>query len=77
VKRCLPIGSGVTEAACKTVVKSRMCVSGAGWSPNGCGIVLTLRSLHLTKTTWDSFWNKIDRYGIPNAKYFGTSSIKN
>jgi len=77
VERCLPIGSGVTEAACKTVVKSRMCVSGAGWSPNGCGIVLTLRSLHLTKTTWNSFWNKINQYGVPGKKSFGHCSSKN
>jgi hypothetical protein len=77
VKRCLPIGSGVTEAACKTVVKSRLCVSGAGWSQAGCGIVLTLRSLHLTETRWHSFWKKINQYGTPNAKYFGTHSIKN
>jgi len=76
VQRCLPIGSGVTEAACKTVVKSRMCVSGAGWSPNGCGIVLTLRSLHLTETTWESFWAKINRYGIPEMKRFGNNQVK-
>ena len=71
VDGCFPIGSGVTEAACKTVVKSRMCVSGAGWSPRGCGIVLTLRTLHMTKTTWDSFWTKIIRYGLPDAKKIG------
>ena len=30
LKHNLPIGSGVTEAACKTVVKQRMCVLGRG-----------------------------------------------
>lgn len=27
----LPIGSGVTEAACKTLVKQRLCGSGMKW----------------------------------------------
>ena len=27
----LPIGSGVTEAACKTLVKQRLCCSGMRW----------------------------------------------
>jgi hypothetical protein len=71
VDRCLPIGSGVTEAACKTVVKSRLCISGAGWSHRGVGLVLTLRTLRQTKGNWESFWTKISRYGIPNAKRFG------
>lgn len=72
VERCLPIGSGVIEASCKTVVKSRMCVSGAGWSQNGAGVVLSLRTLHLSKSTWDSFWSRIMRYGVPGARDFGT-----
>ena len=28
----LPIGSGVTEAACKTLVKQRLCGSGMQWT---------------------------------------------
>ena len=31
VKQQLPIGSGVTEAACKTLVKQRRCGSGMRW----------------------------------------------
>jgi hypothetical protein len=71
VERFLPIGSGVTEAACKTVVKARCAISGAGWSHDGVGMVLTLRALNLTESNWDSFWSKISRYGIPYAKQFG------
>jgi hypothetical protein len=74
VKRCLPIGSGVTEASCKTIVKSRCCISGAGWSHRGVGVVLTLRTLRQTKGTWETFWKRISRYGIPNAKQFGTKT---
>jgi len=71
VVRCLPIGSGVTEAACKMVVKARCSISGAGWSHDGVGLVLTLRALNLSEGHWDSFWSKISRYGIPYAKQFG------
>jgi len=31
----LPIGSGVTEAACKTLVKQRLCGLGMRWKDQG------------------------------------------
>lgn len=34
-KRHLPIGSGVTEAACKTLIKQRLCNSGMKWKHQG------------------------------------------
>ena len=61
---CLPIGSGVTEAACKTVVKQRLCGSRMKWKHSGAATVLGLRSLILTKGRWDQFWSKIDRFGF-------------
>ena len=33
----IPIGSGVTEAACKVLVKQRLCGSGMKWKERGCG----------------------------------------
>lgn len=66
VKDHLPIGSGVTEAACKTVVKQRLCQSGMKWKEKGAGIVLSLRTLVLTKGRWKQFWDKIARYGLPS-----------
>jgi hypothetical protein len=60
----LPIGSGVTEAACKTVVKERMCGSGMKWKQVGAATILNLRSLILSKGRWDQFWSKITRFGI-------------
>jgi hypothetical protein len=39
------LGSGVVEAACKTLVTQRLKVSGASWSREGAGGVLYLRSL--------------------------------
>jgi hypothetical protein len=77
VKRRLPIGSGVTEAACKTVVKARCSISGAGWAHEGVGMVLTLRTLKLSEGNWESFWSKISRYGVPHAKQFGKIEKKN
>ena len=49
-KQSLPIGSGVTEAACKTLIKQRLCQSGMRWKDKGAGIVLSLRSLMLTRS---------------------------
>lgn len=63
-KKGYPIGSGVTEAACKTVVKHRCCRSGMRWSTKGLNGVLALRQLVLTPHRWEGFWNKIDRYGF-------------
>ncbi len=65
VKKNLPIGSGVTEAACKTLVKQRFCCSGMRWKETGIKTVLSLRSLVQTAGRWNQFWNKIERYGVP------------
>ncbi len=62
-KHNLPIGSGVTEAACKTVVKQRMCVSGSRWKDAGASCVLALRTLKLTKGRWQQFWSYVMRHG--------------
>jgi hypothetical protein len=61
----LPIGSGVTEAACKTIVKMRMCRAGAKWKEEGAAVVLSLRTLIYTEERWEQFWAKVDRYGFP------------
>jgi len=63
----LPIGSGVTEAACKTLIKQRLCCSGMKWVTRGAQAIISLRSLVLTKGRWEQFWNKVDRYGYPVA----------
>lgn len=62
-----PIGSGVTEGACKTIVKMRMCRGGAKWKEEGAAIVLSLRTLLYTTDRWEQFWAKVDRYGFPIA----------
>ena len=62
-----PIGSGVTEAACKTVVKQRLCRSGMRWKEKGAAVVLSLRALMLTPDRWRQFWEKLDQFGFPVA----------
>jgi hypothetical protein len=63
IKANEPIGSGVIEAACKTLVKERLCASGMRWKEDGAMAVLKLRSLKMTKGRWEQFWNNIDRFG--------------
>lgn len=59
----LPIGSGVTEAACKTLVKQRLCCSGMRWKNTGAKIILSLRALVQSKGRWKQFWERINQYG--------------
>ncbi len=44
----MPIGSGVTEAACKTVFTERLKRSGMTWSHEGGQVILDLRVLVLS-----------------------------
>ncbi len=60
----LPIGSGVTEAACKTLVKQRLCGSGMRWKTQGAKVVLSLRALVQTTDRWQQFWDKIIQFGV-------------
>ena len=48
----LPIGSGITEAACKTVFTQRLKLSGMRWSNAGAQVILNLR-VTLLSGVWD------------------------
>jgi hypothetical protein len=54
-----PIGSGIIEAACKTITKQRLSNSGMRWTIQSVDDVLACRALTHTpgrwKQTWDSF----------------------
>ena len=57
-----PIGSGVIEAACKSIVKQRMCRSGQRWSIKGGQAILNLRTI-VKSNRWPTFWNEFsERY---------------
>jgi len=64
IKSEYPIGSGVTEAACKVIIKQRLCNSGMKWKQQGAESVLCLRALNYSSDRWGQMWNKISRYGI-------------
>ncbi len=51
----LPIGSGATEGACKSVVQKRANSGGQRWRPAGLEAVLTLRAVHLSERL-PRFW---------------------
>jgi hypothetical protein len=57
----LPIGSGVTEAGCKELIKARFSRSGMRWKRETGEAILQLRALRLSQQ-WDSFWSKVLRY---------------
>lgn len=63
VEKGLPIGSGVTEAACKVIVKERLCCSGMMWKAKGAQAVLNVRSLTHTEGRWEQFWKYYDKFG--------------
>lgn len=67
VAQQLPIGSGVTEAGCKVIVKSRLCGAGMKWKDVGASVVLSLRTLSYTQGRWPQFWSKINQYGFSLA----------
>lgn len=46
----LPLGSGLTEAACKTIYTSRLKLSGMRWKREGAQTILTLRVILLSGT---------------------------
>lgn len=72
----LPIGSGVTEAACKTVFAQRLKLSGMGWQHHGAQVVVTLRVL-LLSNIWDEVYGAVIRDRNPkNLKPYFTKTIR-
>lgn len=56
----LPIGSGATEGACKSLVSCRAKRSGQRWHDEGVGAVLTLRAIHQSERL-PRFWSYLSR----------------
>jgi len=52
-----PIGSGVIEGACKSLIKQRTDLSGQRWSPDGALDVLWVRAL-ITDGLHDEYWRE-------------------
>ena len=60
LKSNYPIGSGVTEAACKTLVTQRMKCAGMRWNIKGGQGVLTARSL-IQSEQFDKGWDVLSK----------------
>lgn len=61
----IPLGSGVTEAACKTIFTQRLKNSGMRWSHEGAKAILTLRTILLSKT-WASTYEDCLKASYPS-----------
>jgi hypothetical protein len=55
-----PIGSGVVEASCKTLVGQRLKRAGMSWQPNGGQAILTFRSL-IKSSRFERAWLIIEK----------------
>lgn len=58
-KKGYPIGSGVTEAACKVVAKQRLNCAGMKWSIDVAQDTLIMRGLICTNGRWEQFWHNV------------------
>jgi|tagenome__1003787_1003787.scaffolds.fasta_scaffold20826605_1 hypothetical protein len=58
----IPIGSGVTEAACKTVFTQRLKLSGMRWKKAGAQTILTLRVILLSGVWSQVFEQVLERF---------------
>jgi hypothetical protein len=56
----LPVGSGVTEGACKSVIEKRTNGSSQRWRPEGLEAVLTMRSVYMSDRL-PRFWANFSR----------------
>jgi hypothetical protein len=63
-RKGLPLGSGVTEAACKTVVAQRLKLSGMRWENEGAQVILNLRVVLLSK-----IWKEVYECGLEDSKH--------
>lgn len=56
LKKGFLIGSGVTESACKNLIKTRFCGSGMRWEENNVRPMTLMRGLVLTPNRWNQAW---------------------
>lgn len=65
LKKGYPIGSGVIEGTCRSLVNDRMELSGMHWSEKGAEAMLELRSIKI-----NGFWNEYWEYHISEQKKY-------
>jgi len=64
----VPIGSGVTEAACKTVYTQRLKLSGMRWKKAGAQTILTLRVILLSGVWSEVFAQALKGFGMVTVR---------
>ena len=69
----VPLGSGVTEAGCKTVYTQRLKLSGMSWEKAGAQTILDLRVLHLSGV-WEEAYARV-LAGLEEAKVRGQGAF--
>ena len=72
-RRQMPIGSGITEAACKTVFTQRLKLSGMRWKHEGARTVLTLRVILLSGIWEDVYAAATKSFGTPPIQTYQLS----
>jgi hypothetical protein len=72
-RRGIPLGSGVTEAGCKTVYTQRLKLSGMRWQKAGAQTILNLRVL-LLSGVWDQAYARV-LAGSEEAKVWGQGEL--
>lgn len=55
------IGSGVTESACKTLIKNRFCGCGMKWEEENTRTLTLIRGLVLTTNRWQQAWQHMSK----------------
>jgi hypothetical protein len=69
----IPLGSGITEAACKTVFTQRLKLSGMRWTKAGAKSILTLRTCLLSLHWNATFAQYLDRLKPTNMTPYRTN----
>ena len=64
----VPLGSGITEAACKTVYTQRLKLSGMAWKKAGAQTILNLRVLQLSGVWNEAYERALREYEEPQVR---------
>jgi hypothetical protein len=75
-RRGLPIGSGVTEAACKTVFTQRFKRSGMRWNHESGQVILDLRTLYLSGIWEAAFAADLAARALPVPRKVSTATAQ-
>lgn len=76
-RRGLPIGSGVTEAACKTVFTQRFKRSGMRWRHDSGQVILDLRVIYLSGIWEEAFAADLSARELPKLSEAARRPVEN